>query len=176
MYFGVQDLIKNMKNERLIVTFVKINYKKKIRRFLPFTKTFKHINRIFTRMEITSRSKFKDLSKEKSYKLVIENLWNFCYERIKKIIWINRCNEAIEIEKKKGIEAKDKKRRKVIDEEGKEDNVKDKNKKIRKKDENNINEKNLAKTINLVTKDKMIQKVTEERSIENTWGTVIKLK
>jgi hypothetical protein len=46
-------------------------------------------------------SNFNKLSNKKESKKVIKSLWNFIYEEIKKRIWIKRCEEIAEIERKK---------------------------------------------------------------------------
>ncbi|PKY55292.1 hypothetical protein RhiirA4_474637 [Rhizophagus irregularis] len=43
---------------------------------------------------------FNKISKRKDYKSVIEDLWCFCYEKIRSRIWIKRCEIVAEIEKK----------------------------------------------------------------------------
>ncbi|PKK79892.1 hypothetical protein RhiirC2_768673 [Rhizophagus irregularis] len=40
------------------------------------------------------------LSYKKEVRVVIKNLWNFVYEEFKQRIWIPRCDEIMEIERK----------------------------------------------------------------------------
>lgn len=49
---------------------------------------------------------FNLISKLKEEQQVINNLWNFCYMEIRNKIWLKRCDEVIEIEKRKGIDSR----------------------------------------------------------------------
>lgn len=68
---------------------------------------------------------FNHISKDKDYKMVIDELWFFCYESIRTNIWNKRCEEVIRLEKLKGVGSADKKKRKL--EEGTEGNSSIKN-------------------------------------------------
>uniref|UniRef100_U9TS70 Uncharacterized protein n=1 Tax=Rhizophagus irregularis (strain DAOM 181602 / DAOM 197198 / MUCL 43194) TaxID=747089 RepID=U9TS70_RHIID len=69
--------------------------------------------------------------------MVIKNLWNFVYEEFKQRIWIPRCDEINEIERKEGIQKTDLRKRKEKSDDdlaiNKEE--KDKRKKIQKTDD-----------------------------------------
>ncbi|PKC53240.1 hypothetical protein RhiirA1_479712 [Rhizophagus irregularis] len=58
--------------------------------------------------------KFDEISKKKEYKNLIEHLWSFCYDKDKyrKRIWVKRCDDVAEIEKDRGLDCKDKRKRK----------------------------------------------------------------
>jgi hypothetical protein len=85
-------------------------------------------------------NRFNELSKKKEYQSLIENLWNFCYERIRKDIWLKRCEEVIRLEKIRGIEGKDKKKRVRVEEHNK-----NKKNKVEKTEEKIKNSKNIEK-------------------------------
>ncbi|GET62322.1 hypothetical protein GLOIN_2v1771494 [Rhizophagus irregularis DAOM 181602=DAOM 197198] len=47
------------------------------------------------------------------FKEVVKKLWNFIYEEIKRRIWIKRCEDIAELEKKEGLEKMILKKRKI---------------------------------------------------------------
>jgi hypothetical protein len=53
------------------------------------------------------------LLKDKEYQSVIENLWVYCYNRIKKDIWIKRCNEVTRLEKKRNWRKRQKEKERI---------------------------------------------------------------
>ncbi|UZO08571.1 uncharacterized protein OCT59_028825 [Rhizophagus irregularis] len=58
---------------------------------------------------------FNKLSKNKESKEIVKKLWNFIYEEIKRRIWIKRCDEIAEIEKKEDLAKMTLKKRKNKD-------------------------------------------------------------
>ncbi|PKK61971.1 hypothetical protein RhiirC2_194993 [Rhizophagus irregularis] len=76
-------------------------------------------------------------STNKKEEMVIKNLWNFVYEEFKQRIWIPRCDEINEIERKEGIQKTDlrKRKEKSDDELAINKEEKDKRKKIQKTDD-----------------------------------------
>ncbi|CAB4435846.1 unnamed protein product [Rhizophagus irregularis] len=83
------------------------------------------------------------ISKRKDYKLIVENLWCYCYEQIRSKIWVNRCEFVAEIEKDRGLAKKDlKKRKEKVDEEFLDNDLTGEKiiKKMKKTNENDLNE------------------------------------
>jgi hypothetical protein len=80
---------------------------------------------------------FNKSTNKKEEEMVIKNLWNFVYEEFKQGIWIPRCDEINEIERKEGIQKTDLRKRKEKSDDdlaiNKEE--KDKRKKIQKTDD-----------------------------------------
>ncbi|RGB41190.1 hypothetical protein C1646_752452 [Rhizophagus diaphanus] len=69
-------------------------------------------SRIWELLRGVYNEKFDETSKKKEYKNVIEHLWSFCYDKYRTRIWVKRCDEVAEIEKDRGIDLKDKRKRK----------------------------------------------------------------
>ncbi|PKY16062.1 hypothetical protein RhiirB3_428380 [Rhizophagus irregularis] len=92
--------------------------------------------------------KFNKASKDKEEKEMINELWNFCFNELKKKFWIKGCNEINEIEQNLGIKKCKKRVRKIVDR----DVYKEEN--TRKKLKNNEKIKNREYNIKLVTKIK----------------------
>lgn len=90
------------------------------------------------------------------YKQVIANIWEFCCEKVITRIWIKRCEIVAEIEKERGVNKKDLKKRKQMDRDERDENKEVKNNKNRKANDNDKNQKNLEKKIKLVTKNKFL--------------------
>ncbi|RGB32907.1 hypothetical protein C1646_762297 [Rhizophagus diaphanus] len=82
---------------------------------------------------------------EKRSRILLEELWCFCYENIRLKIWNKRCKDVAAIEEKK----------------------------LKKADNIEKDEKNLENNIRLVTKDRLIQEITEGKSITKSWGIKI---
>ncbi|PKK66439.1 hypothetical protein RhiirC2_753452, partial [Rhizophagus irregularis] len=107
--------------------------------------------------------------KRKEHNLDLKNLWNFCYDKVRSKVWLKRCEFFAELEKERGLEKKDLRKRKEIPTKDKNDDTELDNKyKKREKTEKNLknkkngkNEKNddnkhINKKLKLVTKDRMI--------------------
>lgn len=75
----------------------------------------KGMNRAWEIVRGVYNANFNNLSNKKEGKKIVKKLWNFIYEEIKKRIWIKRCEDIAEIEKKEGIEKKTLKKRKTRD-------------------------------------------------------------
>jgi hypothetical protein len=86
-------------------------------------------------------NKFNEITNKKDYRLVIEELWNFCYEQLRIKIWLKRVEEVIKIEKSKGIDSMVKRKR--VDRV--EDNLKNNKKSNKKRKENNKNKEKISK-------------------------------
>ncbi|PKC14087.1 hypothetical protein RhiirA5_409828 [Rhizophagus irregularis] len=69
------------------------------------------MNRAWEIVRGVYNANFNNLSNKKEGKKIVKKLWNFIYEEIKKRIWIKRCEDIAEIEKKEGIEKKTLKKR-----------------------------------------------------------------
>jgi hypothetical protein len=173
--------------ESLLVMEQKLNEVKILREInIPFIKILQENSEIvigkskeWELLRGVYNNNLNKIAKEKSSRSVIEDLWNFCYEKIKKEIWIKRCEEVIMKEKEKGIFTLDKRKR--IELTKKEDNlvdglkIKQNNIKNKKHEENKKKEKNIGKRIKLVTRDKILDRVTANSSIEG-WSTIVKIE
>ncbi|PKY52379.1 hypothetical protein RhiirA4_469977 [Rhizophagus irregularis] len=60
-------------------------------------------------------NKFNKISKDKEEKELVNELWNFIFEALKKEFWLKRCNEVNEIERKLNVTKADKRIRKLKD-------------------------------------------------------------
>ncbi|EXX69305.1 hypothetical protein GLOIN_2v1791673 [Rhizophagus irregularis DAOM 181602=DAOM 197198] len=109
--------------------------------------------------------KFNKASKDKEEKEMINELWNFCFNELKKKFWIKGCNEINEIEQNLGIKKCEKRVRKIVDR----DVYKEEN--TRKKLKNNEKIKNREYNIKLVTKDKIIGRFTEGKDTKS-WNVI----
>ncbi|PKY55679.1 hypothetical protein RhiirA4_478625 [Rhizophagus irregularis] len=67
--------------------------------------------------------KFNTVSKDKDEKEMMNELWMFCFDALKKEFWIKRCNEVNEIEQCLGIKKSDKRVRKLKDIESEDKNL-----------------------------------------------------
>ncbi|RGB28858.1 hypothetical protein C1646_767297 [Rhizophagus diaphanus] len=74
-------------------------------------------------------NRFNKISNDKEEKKVIFNLWVYHYNQLKVKIWIKRCEEVVEIERKRGIGKKDKRVRKDTKEGTNNNNYKQKRRK-----------------------------------------------
>ncbi|PKC05914.1 hypothetical protein RhiirA5_420305 [Rhizophagus irregularis] len=109
--------------------------------------------------------KFNTISKDKDEKEMMNELWMFCFDALKKEFWIKRCNEVNEIEQSLGIKKSDKRVRKLKakDIESEDKNLENQKKKLKidakyKKRENNIK---------LVTKNRIISRFTEGKDTKS---------
>ncbi|PKC71456.1 hypothetical protein RhiirA1_453480, partial [Rhizophagus irregularis] len=108
-----ESLLKEEKHEKIKFlqninfSFLKILYEKS-EVLLGKEKYWELIRGVYNR-------KFNTLSKDKDEKEVINELWSFCFNALKKEFWNKRCNEVNEIEQSLGIKKLDKKVRKFID-------------------------------------------------------------
>ncbi|GBC52933.2 hypothetical protein GLOIN_2v1772873 [Rhizophagus irregularis DAOM 181602=DAOM 197198] len=116
--------------------------------------------------------KFNTISKDKDEKEMMNELWMFCFDALKKEFWIKRCNEVNEIEQSLGIKKSDKRVRKLKakDIESEDKNLENQKKKLKidakyKKRENNIK---------LVTKNRIISRFTEGKDTKS-WNLMPKL-
>ncbi|CAB4420275.1 unnamed protein product [Rhizophagus irregularis] len=95
-------------------------------------------NRIREMLRGVFNDKFNKLTKVKEEKIIIKECWNFIYNEFKNRIWLPRCEEVERLEKEKGIQKQDlkkKRKRESSIEEGKsEESIKDT--KIKKTNEN----------------------------------------
>ncbi|GET50965.1 uncharacterized protein OCT59_028523 [Rhizophagus irregularis] len=103
---------------------------------------------------------------------MMNELWMFCFDALKKEFWIKRCNEVNEIEQSLGIKKSDKRVRKLKakDIESEDKNLENQKKKLKidakyKKRENNIK---------LVTKNRIISRFTEGKDTKS-WNLMPKL-
>ncbi|PKK60052.1 hypothetical protein RhiirC2_793922 [Rhizophagus irregularis] len=64
-------------------------------------------SRIWEILRGVYNNNFNKLSNKREEKFVIKNLWNFVYEEFRQRIWIPRCDEIKEIERKEGIQKMD---------------------------------------------------------------------
>ncbi|RGB41396.1 hypothetical protein C1646_752196 [Rhizophagus diaphanus] len=88
--------------------------------------------------------KFNMASKDKTKKEMINELWIFCFEELKKEFWIKRCNEVNEIEQSLGIKRSDKRVSKFKDRDMEcEDKMLENKRKKIKIHENNKNSENI---------------------------------
>ncbi|PKY28328.1 hypothetical protein RhiirB3_444434 [Rhizophagus irregularis] len=83
------------------------------------------------------------------YNQVIANIWEFCCEKVITRIWIKRCEIVAEIDKERGVNKKDLKKRKQMDRDERDENKEVKNNKNRKTNDDDKNQKNLEKKIKL---------------------------
>ncbi|CAB4414734.1 unnamed protein product [Rhizophagus irregularis] len=111
--------------------------------------------------------------KDEDTEELINELWVFCFNALKKEFWIKRCNEVNELEQSLGIKkSADKRVRKFKDRdiESEDKNIEIKRKKLK------INEKYKKREndIKLVTKDKIIGRFTEGKDTKS-WNLIPKL-
>ncbi|PKC66955.1 hypothetical protein RhiirA1_394086 [Rhizophagus irregularis] len=136
------------------------------------------MNRAWEIVRGVYNTNFNKLSNKKESKEVVKKLWDFIYEEIKRRIWIKRCEDIAELEKKEGLEKMILKKRKIKEISEERTNVNKCNNKIKKqKREKNLEklEKNNNKIISLVTLDKMKGEVTDGNNINNRWDLIPKL-
>ncbi|PKC53256.1 hypothetical protein RhiirA1_479675 [Rhizophagus irregularis] len=116
--------------------------------------------------------RFNHLTKSKEELMIIKECWNFIYKEFKTRIWLIRCEEVARLEKLKGIQKQDlrkKKRRREQDQrEGDSEDENTENKKTNKKDKKK-QKKEFDKKINIVTRDRLIGAVTDGNNIEYNW-------
>ncbi|PKY23268.1 hypothetical protein RhiirB3_437422 [Rhizophagus irregularis] len=132
------------------------------------------MNRAWEIVRGVYNTNFNKLSNKKESKEVVKKLWNFIYEEIKRRIWIKRCEDIAELEKKEGLEKMILKKRKIKEISEERTNVNKCNNKIKKQKR----EKNNNKIISLVTLDKMkgeVTEVTDGNNINNRWDLIPKL-
>ncbi|CAB4429228.1 unnamed protein product [Rhizophagus irregularis] len=115
------------------------------------------MNRAWEIVRGVYNTNFNKLSNKKESKEVVKKLWNFINEEIKRRIWIKRCEDIAELEKKEGLGKMILKKRKI--KEISEGTIVNKgNNKIKKqKTEKHLEklEKNNNKIISLVTIPKL---------------------
>lgn len=124
-------------------------------------------------------NRFNELTRCSKEQEVIDRLWFFCYNNLKKDIWIPRCDEVTRLEQIKGITSRDKKKSKkdVLKGEDLMDNIKNNN--SQKNYDNNIKkeEKNKELLISLGTRDRLISHATPGsiNHLDKVWHTIQKL-
>ncbi|PKB99523.1 hypothetical protein RhiirA5_429552 [Rhizophagus irregularis] len=57
---------------------------------------------------------FNKITNKKEHNLDLKNLWNFCYDKVRSKVWLKRCEFFAELEKERGLEKKDLRKRKEI--------------------------------------------------------------
>uniref|UniRef100_U9SZZ1 Uncharacterized protein n=1 Tax=Rhizophagus irregularis (strain DAOM 181602 / DAOM 197198 / MUCL 43194) TaxID=747089 RepID=U9SZZ1_RHIID len=58
----------------------------------------------------------------------LKNLWNFCYDKVRSKVWLKRCEFVAELEKERGLEKRDLRKRKEIPTKDKDDDTESDNK------------------------------------------------
>ncbi|PKK65711.1 hypothetical protein RhiirC2_808487, partial [Rhizophagus irregularis] len=132
-------------------------------------------SRIWELLRGVFNNKFYDLGKKKFEKDIIIDFWSFCYDQIRKEIWIKRCDEVAKIETNQGFKKKDKRKRKErknleIEERDRENK---KLKKIEKEIKNQ--EKIVENSIKLATSDLLKNNILDKKSISDKWGSTVKI-
>ncbi|PKK61871.1 hypothetical protein RhiirC2_749081, partial [Rhizophagus irregularis] len=64
-------------------------------------------SRIWELLRGVFNNRFYDLGKRKFEKEIIIDFWSYCYDQIRKQIWIKRCDEVDKIETEQGFKKKD---------------------------------------------------------------------
>ncbi|PKK62315.1 hypothetical protein RhiirC2_790546 [Rhizophagus irregularis] len=131
-------------------------------------------SRIWELLRGVFNNKFYDLGKKKFEKDIIIDFWSFCYDQIRKEIWIKRCDEVAKIETNQGFKKKDKRKRKErknleIEERDRENK---KLKKIEKEIKNQ--EKIIENSIKLATSVLLKNNILDKKSISDKWGSTMK--
>lgn len=111
-------------------------------------------------MGIAQRSfynRFNKITNNKDEKKVIFDLWVYCYDQLRQKIWLKRCEEVVEIERKRGIGKKDKRSRH------------ESKKKTKTEENNEKNKKETKNLIKLVTEQKMMNSIIDNRPIGLIW-------
>ncbi|PKC55337.1 hypothetical protein RhiirA1_475782 [Rhizophagus irregularis] len=129
-------------------------------------------SRIWEMLRGVFNERFNHLTKSKEELMIIKECWNFIYKEIKTRIWLIRCEEVARLEKLKGIQKQDlrkkKRRREPDQQEGEAEDENTENKKTYKKDKKK-QKKEFDKKINIVTRDRLIGAVTDGNNIEYNW-------
>ncbi|GBC18116.2 uncharacterized protein OCT59_002407 [Rhizophagus irregularis] len=71
---------------------------------------------------------FNKITNKKEHNLDLKNLWNFCYDKVRSKVWLKRCEFVAELEKERGLEKRDLRKRKEIPTKDKDDDTESDNK------------------------------------------------
>ncbi|GBC14484.2 hypothetical protein GLOIN_2v1478197 [Rhizophagus irregularis DAOM 181602=DAOM 197198] len=134
-------------------------------------------SRIWEMLRGVFNDRFNHLTKIKEELMIIKECWNFIYKEFKTRIWLIRCEEVARLEKLKGIQKQDlrkKKRRREQDQQEGDSEENTENKKTNKKDKKK-QKKEFDKKINIVTRDRLIGVITDGNNIEYNWDLIPKI-